>query len=271
MCVRPSGIRISKERVRRLEAAIEEFVPTWSLAPVYGALQALRGVDMIVAVTFVTEIGDLNRFESPRQLMGYLGLVPSERSTGDTVKRGGITKAGNGRVRHMLVESAWTYRHPPRVGAKKLYKLEQTTPEVREIAWKAQTRLTARYRALSAKGKKTTVVCTAIARELVGFMWCVGRPSRPKSLVVSDDHEAITRVQAGGGGPRQGNSRQTLCGRLRPTPAVRQGTPRTHTRNCGSQPAHQSLITDVHQAPPPPAREDYDPLSRAGGNVCPNC
>ncbi len=173
------AVRISKERVERLEAAIEEFVPTWSLAPIVRALQALRGVDLIVAVTFVTEIGDLSRFESPRQLMGYLGLVPSERATGDSVKRGGITKAGNGHVRHMLVESAWTYRHPPRIGKAKLYRLEQTSPKVREIAWKAQTRLTSRYRALSARGKKTTVICTAIARELVGFMWAVGREVQP--------------------------------------------------------------------------------------------
>jgi transposase len=172
------AVRISKERVQRLEAAIEAFVPTWSLAPVVRALQALRGVDLIVAVTFVTEVGDLSRFETPRQLMCYLGLVPSERSTGDTVRRGGITKAGNGRVRHMLVESAWTYRHPPRIGAKKLYRLGETSPKVREIAWKAQTRLTARYRALSARGKKTTVVCTAIARELVGFMWSVGQEAQ---------------------------------------------------------------------------------------------
>lgn len=164
------AVRISKERVERLEAAIAEFVPTWSLAPVVRALQALRGVDLIV--------GDLSRFESPRQLMGYLGLVPSARSTGETVRRGAITKAGNGRVRHMLVESAWTYRHPPRIGKVKLYRLEQTSPKVREIAWKAQTRLTARYRALSARGKKTTVVCTAIARELVGFMWAVGREAQ---------------------------------------------------------------------------------------------
>jgi transposase len=150
-------------------------VPAWSLAPVVRALQALRGVALIVAVTFVTEIGDLRRFESPRQLMGYLGLVPGERSTGESVRRGGITKAGNGRVRHMLVESAWTYRHPPRVGAKKLSKLELVPPKVREIAWKAQSRLTARYRALSARGKRLTVVCTAIARELAGFMWAVAR------------------------------------------------------------------------------------------------
>jgi len=172
------AVRLSKERVERLEQTIEEFVPNWTLAPMVRALQALRGVDLIVAVTFVTEIGDVRRFESPRQLMGYLGLVPSERSTGATVRRGGITKAGNGRVRHMLVESAWTYRHPPRVGKTKLYRLEQVTPKVREIAWKAQTRLTARYRALSARGKKTTVVCTAIARELVGFMWSVAREAQ---------------------------------------------------------------------------------------------
>lgn len=173
------AVRTAKERIQRIEAAIEEFLPGWSLAPVVRALQALRGVELIVAVTFATEIGDVRRFDSPRQLMGYLGLVPSERSTGDTVRRGGITKAGNGRVRHMLVESAWSYRHPPRVGKTKLYRLEQTTPKVREIAWKAQSRLTARYRALSAKGKKTTVVCAAIARELAGFMWAVARDVQP--------------------------------------------------------------------------------------------
>ena len=105
-------------------------------------------------------------------------LVPSERSTGDTIRRGAITKAGNGRVRHLLVESAWTYRHPPRIGKEKLYRLERVSPKVREIAWKAQTRLTARYRALVARGKKQTVVCTAIARELVGFMWSVAREAQ---------------------------------------------------------------------------------------------
>lgn len=173
------AVRMSKERAERLETAIEEFVPAWSLAPVVRALQALRGIDLIVAVTFTTEIGDMRRFDNPRQLMGYLGLVPSERSTGNTVRRGGITKAGNGRVRHMLVESAWTYRHPPRIGKRKLYRLEAVPPRVREIAWKAQTRLTSRYRTLSARGKKTTVVCTAIARELVGFLWSVAKEVQP--------------------------------------------------------------------------------------------
>jgi transposase len=172
------AVRTSHERVDRLEATIEEFVDNWSLAPIVRALQALRGIDLIIAVTATAEIGDMRRFDSPRQLMSYLGLVPSERSTGDTVRRGGITKTGNGRVRHMLVESAWTYRHPPRIGKNKLYRLASVPPKVREIAWKAQTRLTARYRALSARGKKTTVVCTAIARELVGFMWSVAREAQ---------------------------------------------------------------------------------------------
>lgn len=144
------AVRTSRERIVRIEAAIKEYLPSWSLAPVVHALQALRGVELVVAVTFATEIGDIRRFDSPRQLTGYLGLVPSERSTGDSVRRGGITKAGNGRVRHMLVESAWTYRHPPRVGKAKLYRLEQTTPKVREIA-----------------------------RELAGFMWAVAREVQP--------------------------------------------------------------------------------------------
>lgn len=97
-------VRISKERVERLEGVIAEFVAAWSLAPIVRALQTLRGVDLIVAVTFATEVGDVRRFENPRQLMGYPGLVPEERSTGEKVRRSGITKAGNGRVRHMLVE-----------------------------------------------------------------------------------------------------------------------------------------------------------------------
>jgi transposase len=102
------AVRVARERVERLERTIEEFVSAWSLEPLVRALQTLRGIDLIVAVTFATEVGDVSRFESPRQLMGYLGLVPGERSTGETGRRGGITKAGNGRVRHMLVESAWT-------------------------------------------------------------------------------------------------------------------------------------------------------------------
>lgn len=173
------GVRVAEERLARLDRTIEEFLPGWSLAPIVDALQALRGIDLVVAVTFVVEVGDIRRFENPRQLMGYLGLVPEERSTGETVRRGSITKMGNARLRQLLIESAWTYRFPPRVGAAKLLKLQRVPPKIREIAWKAQSRLTARFRAFVARGKKLTVTCTAIARELAGFMWAVAREVSP--------------------------------------------------------------------------------------------
>ena len=152
-----------------------EFLPKWSLAPTVEALQALRGINLVTAATIVAEIGDLRRFNSPRQFMGYLGLVPSERSTGDTVRRLGITKAGNGRVRRVLVESAWSYRHLPRIGKAKHYIHERLPSSIRDIAIKAQTRLCGRYRALSGRGKKLTVAVTAIARELAGFVWAIGK------------------------------------------------------------------------------------------------
>lgn len=167
--------RHAGEQLDRIEAAIVELLPKWSLAPVVEALQALRGVNLVTAATVMAEIGDLKRFENPCQLMAYLGLVPGERSTGDTVHRLGITKAGNGRVRQALVESAWSYRHPPRTSQNKHYILEHLPPAVRDIAAKAQSRLCARYRALSQRGKKLTVAVTAIARELAGFIWAIGR------------------------------------------------------------------------------------------------
>jgi transposase len=167
--------RHAKERLERADDAIIEFLPTWSLVPVVGALQALRGIGLISAVIIMAEIGDLCRFDNPRQLMGYLGLVPGERSTGESVRRLGITKAGNGRVRRALIESAWTYRHLPRTGPAKLVVQQHLPPAIKDIAAKAQTRLCARYRALSRKGKKPSVTVTALARELSGFVWAIGR------------------------------------------------------------------------------------------------
>ena len=122
------AVRLAEERLTRIESAIMEFLPRWSLAPLVDALQALRGVDLVTAVSFVVEIGDIRRFASPRQLMGYLGLVPEERSTGETIRRGSITKMGNPRIRQLLVESAWTYRFPPRVGAKNCKSLTASRP-----------------------------------------------------------------------------------------------------------------------------------------------
>lgn len=167
--------RQAQDRADRLEAAIRAAVPEWSLAEVVTALQAMRGIDLVSAVIILAEIGDLSRFASPRDLMGYLGLVPSERSTGDSVKRGPITKAGNRRARRILVEASWSYRHPPRVGREKQMKVEAASEPVRAIAWKAQTRLSGRFRALSKKGKRPTIVVTAIARELCGFIWAIHR------------------------------------------------------------------------------------------------
>jgi transposase len=169
------AVRQAEERIARLEQAIRVALPDWSLAAVVEALMAMRGMDMISATGFVAEIGDLSRFRSPRELMAYLGLVPSEHSTGATIKRGPITKTGNRRARRILVECSWSYRHPPRVGKKKQEKVAAAPRAVREIAWKAQNRLYGRYRALTRRGKLKTVVITAIARELAGFIWAVNR------------------------------------------------------------------------------------------------
>jgi len=167
--------RQAQERVIRLEQAITAALPDWSLAKVVTAVMALRGLDFLSATIFLAEIGDLSRFASPRELMAYLGLVPGEQSTGETVRRTGITKAGNRRARRILVECSWGYRHPPRIGKKKLDKAAAAPQAVQEIAWKAQARLTARYRALTRNGKRPTVVVTAIARELSGFIWAINR------------------------------------------------------------------------------------------------
>ena len=169
------GMREASARSGRIEQAIRDAVQDWSLASSVTALQAMRGIDMITAVGFLAETGDLTRFEHPRQLMAYLGLVPSERSTGERVRRGGITKAGNTRARRFLIESAWSYRFPARVSKEKQVKVEATSRSVREIAWKAQTRLCGRFRNLTRNGKRSTVVATAIARELSAFIWAINR------------------------------------------------------------------------------------------------
>ena len=169
------AVRQAQERLARLEEAIRGAVPEWSLAAVATALMAMRGIDVIAAATLLAEIGDLSRFRTPHELMAYLGLVPSEDSTGDTVRRGSITKAGNGRARRMLVECSWSYQHPPRVGPHKQHKVDAAPPAVREIAWKAQCRLHKRYRALIRRGKLKTVAITAVARELAGFIWAINR------------------------------------------------------------------------------------------------
>lgn len=162
-------------RVERLTQQIKSLLPTWRMHPVVEALQALRGVSLIVATTTIAELGDLARFEHPKQLMAFLGLVPSEHSSGDKKRQGAITKTGNGHVRKVLVEAAHGYMHPARVSRLLLMRQEGLSQEVREIAWKCQVRLCARFRRLVAKGKSHNATVTAIARELAAFMWAIAK------------------------------------------------------------------------------------------------
>jgi transposase len=163
------------ERLQRLEQELQEQVKAWRFHPVVDALQALRGVQFTVAVTTVAELGDLTRFENPRQLMKFLGVIPSEYSTGERRRQGSITKAGNTHARRVLVEGAWAYRYPAKVSRHLQLRLEKQPQVIQDISWKAQVRLCKRYRRLVAKGKHANVVTVAIARELVGFMWAIAK------------------------------------------------------------------------------------------------
>ena len=163
------------ERLQRLEQERQEHVKSWRLYPVVEALQALRGVQFTVAVTTVAELGDLTRFENPRQLMKYLGLIPSEYSTGERRRQGAITKAGNTHARRALVEGAWAYRYPAKVSRHLQLRLEKQPKVIQDISWKAQVRLCKRYQRLLARGKHANQVVVAIARELVGFMWAIAK------------------------------------------------------------------------------------------------
>jgi transposase len=163
-------------RIERLEAAIAAAVQTAPsrLRAVIEGLQTLRGIALVTAVTIASEVGELSRFATPRQLMGYSGAVASEDSSGPRTRRGGITKAGNAHLRRVVIEAAWAYRHRPAVGAALRQRQALVSPDVKAIAWKAQHRLHARYRALTARGKCHQHVVTAIGRELLGFIWAIG-------------------------------------------------------------------------------------------------
>jgi transposase len=164
------------KRVSTLDEQVGKAAEASVHAPVIKGLCALRGVDTLTATTIVAELGDLKRFDKAPELMSYLGLVPSEHSSGATKSRGSITKTGNGHVRRVLVEAAWTYRFPARKTAALQRRAEKTPEAVQEIAWSAQKRLCGRYHLMATiKGKKKVQVCTAIARELAGFIWAIGQ------------------------------------------------------------------------------------------------
>ena len=165
------------ERIVKLEKAIEEAVrqAPAEIRAVVEALQALRGVAQTTAATIVSELGSLSRFESPRQLMGYSGLVASEHSSGNKVQRGSITKTGNAHLRRVVVEAAWAYQHRPNVTGFLLRRQKSLalSDEVKQIAWKAQHRLNKRYKAMSGRGKNKNQIVTALGRELLGFIWAI--------------------------------------------------------------------------------------------------
>jgi transposase len=165
----------AERRVQRLTAEIHSLLPQWVLFPVVEALQACRGVSLITAATVVAEVGEFSRFTHPTLLMAYLGLVPSQDSSGPRDRHGPITKAGNAHVRRALVEAAWAYRGRPAIGRQMLKRQEHLPAEIRDIAWKAQLRLCGRFRKLSARRKEAPKIATAIARELSAFLWDIAR------------------------------------------------------------------------------------------------
>jgi transposase len=163
------------ERLERLAAQLHEQARHWRLLLVVQAIQALRGVQFLTAVTVVAELGDLRRFDHPRQLMSYLGRIPSEYSSGARRRQGGITKAGNTHARRALVEGAWAYRYPAKVSRHLQLRLESQSKPIQDLAWKAQLRLCKRFRALAARGKHRNQIDVAVAREMSAFIWAIAR------------------------------------------------------------------------------------------------
>lgn len=162
-------------RIQRLDQALQEQGKSWRLHPVVEALQALRGVQFPVAVTMVAEMGDLSRCTTPRALMKFLGLIPSEYSSGERRQQGAMTKAGNTQARRALVEGAWAYRYPAQVSRHLPLRLERPSTGIPDIRWQAQLRLCKRDRQLVTRGKHANIVTGAIARKLAGFMWAIAK------------------------------------------------------------------------------------------------
>jgi transposase len=169
------SIRESGERLIRVEQQITTLLPSWSLAPVVHAMQAMRGVSEVSAVILAAEIGDFRRFSHPRQFVSYLGLAPSEHSSGKHIVRGPITKAGTAHGRRVLIEGAWAYRQPARVSNYMATRQADVAKDALDIGWKAQVRLCHRFRAMRARGKHHNVVVTAVAREMACFIWAIAR------------------------------------------------------------------------------------------------
>ena len=174
------AVKAASARVADITAQMERVLPQWSLAPVVQSLVALRGIDKLEAMVLLAELGDISRFDSPKQLMAFLGLVPSEHSSGRRRRQGAITGTGNGHARRMLVESAWSYRFSARQTMHLKRKAKHASEEAKAIAWRAQKRLCGRYRTLVQAGKNTKQANVAVARELAGFIWAIVCQEMPK-------------------------------------------------------------------------------------------
>jgi transposase len=208
------------QRVERLDGAIDRAIndAPEQLRALVDALQALRGVAKVTAVTLATEFGTFSRFEKAIQVMSYTGMVPSEHSSGPRSRRGAITKTGNSHLRRVLVEAAWHYRHRPRLNQRQKGLQRSWAPKVADTAWRAQERLHRRYLLLTAKSKPAGKVITALARELAGFVWTIGIETEKQLNTARarleeyelDINTVSERVSSGAG--NGGGSSNTLCG-----------------------------------------------------------
>ena len=180
-------------RVRRLDGELQHQVRNWRFYPVVKAIQAMRGVRMLVALGTIAELGDLRRFDHPRKLMAYLGLVPSESSSGNNRRLGKLTKCGNGRARRLLIEGAHTYKHKPNISTELQKRQEGLSKEIIDIAWQAQLRLCRRYQRLMFKGKHRNLVVAAIAREMIAYIWAI---SREVVITPVNPRERVARIPA---------------------------------------------------------------------------
>jgi transposase len=175
----------SAARRAQIDEQIERLIPDWRLGPIVRELTALRGVDTVIATSVAAEVGDFSRFDNPRRLMSYFGLVPGEFSSGTHVRPRGITKTGSSDVRALLFQAAWLYRLTPKVGQWSLIRQKALSQQSKDIAWKAQLRLHSRYRRLTeTRQKRSQVAVTAVARELVGFIWAIARNA--ETVMLSD-------------------------------------------------------------------------------------
>jgi transposase len=178
-------------RLTRVDEELLHQVKQWRFYPVVKALQAMRGIRLVIAVGVIAELGDLTRFDSPRKLMASLGLVPSEHSTGGHRKLGGITKTGNGRARRLLIEGAHSYRYPAKVSPEIQKRQEGLPNTITDIAWKAQARLCRRHQRLRMRGKHNNVIKAAIAREMAAYIWCIAKEVTLPSV---DPKQTVVRI-----------------------------------------------------------------------------